>query len=157
MNLFVWGRKWNIPTAAINDLRLQMGIDPSQQVPSDMVTPTNEGMVQANERLLMARAGGLFWRNNVGAMQDENGRVVRFGLANESKQVNEKVKSSDLIGITPVAITPEMVGVTIGQFTAVETKEPGWKYTGTPREVAQKKFIELVVSKGGSARFSNGT
>lgn len=157
INLYTWARKWNIPTEAVNDLRIQMGIDPSQR--NDLVTdkpPTDEGGVGARLRLNVAKAGGLLWRNNVGAMQDADGRVVRFGLANESKKVNEKVKSSDYIGVIPVTIRPEHVGITIGQFVAYETKKPGWKFSGSPRELAQQKFIQLVMSKGGYARFDNG-
>lgn len=155
VNLFVWARKWGIPEAAVNDLRLQMGIDPSQPNPDPHLNLQTETGLQAAYRLQFARTGGLLWRNNVGAMQDENGRVIRYGLANESKEINRKVKSSDLIGMHPVLITPEMVGSTIGQFVAIETKKPGWKYTGTEREVAQKKFIELVLSRGGWGQFVN--
>ena len=154
MNLYKWATKWGIDPRAIADLRLQMGLDPSPQENwTDVMT---EAGVSQRERLAAAREGGVLWRNNVGAMQDDSGRVVRYGLANESKAVNQKVKSSDLIGITPRVIEPYMIGQIIGQFTARETKRPGWTFTGNDHELAQMKFIQLVVSMGGDARFSTG-
>jgi len=107
-------------------------------------------------RLAYAHAGAVLWRNNVGVFVDERGIPIRFGLANESKQMNQNIKSSDLIGIQPVLITQEMVGTIIGQFVAREVKTDGWEYTGTPREQAQLRFIELVISKGGDACFTTG-
>ena len=56
------------------------------------------------------------------------------------------VGSSDLIGITEVIITPEMVGQKIGRFTAFEVKTDSGK---TSKE--QKVFIDFVKSKGGIA------
>jgi hypothetical protein len=56
----------------------------------------------------------------------------------------------------PVKITQDMVGLTIGQFLAIETKKPGWKFMRTDREIAQRRFLELVTSKGGRAFFTNG-
>jgi len=71
--------------------------------------------------------------------------MVRYGLGNDSAQVNAKLKSSDLIGITPVG--------GVGVFTSYEIKKPGWRYAGTPREVAQLRWLELVVSLGGIGKF----
>ena len=152
MNLFAWARKWGVSDAAVLDLRTQMGIDPtSPQTPVN--TWESEADVQKKTRLVNAVAGNTLWRNNVGAMQDANGRTVRFGLANESAQMNKQVKSADLIGIKPVIVTGEMVGTTHGLFVAIETKAPGWVYSGGPRETAQRKFLELVAARGGIARF----
>jgi hypothetical protein len=109
----------------------------------------SESAVSKKIRLIAARRGWLLWRNNCGAFKDDRGVWIRYGLANESKAMNSNIKSSDLIGIKPTTITPEMVGATIGVFVAIETKAPGWKFKGTEREVAQKKFIDLVNSKGG--------
>jgi len=99
--------------------------------------------------------GCILLRNNSGALKDETGRVVRYGLGNTSKTVNKDFKSSDLIGITPIVVTQEMVGMTLGVFTAVEVKGESWKYKGDTRESGQNNFIQWVKSKGGIAGFSN--
>lgn len=113
-----------------------------------------ESAVQSQTRLEMARAGALVWRNNVGACEDKSGRIIRYGLCNDSAQMNRSLASSDLIGITPVTITPEMVGRTIGVFTAVECKKSDWHLTpGDARAQAQLRYIELVRSVGGIGGF----
>jgi hypothetical protein len=96
-------------------------------------------------------------RNNSGSLIDKDGRPVRFGLGNISKQHNDKIKSSDLIGITEVVITQEMVGKTLGVFTAFECKEEAWKSNKKldARETAQLAFINFVKAKGGIASFVN--
>lgn len=96
-------------------------------------------------RLEASRYGYHLWRNNSGAGYMKDGRFIRWGLANDSPQVNAIVKSSDLIGVGPR-----------GQFVAREVKRGDWKYTGTPRERAQKAFIDLVNAKGGDAQFVTG-
>ena len=106
-------------------------------------------------RLDAAQRGVDLWRNNVGAFMDDRGIPVRYGLANDSSIVNKHCKSSDLIGITPVLITPDMVGTVVGVFTAVETKRPGWKFSlSDARAVAQKKFHDIVLKAGGYAGFA---
>lgn len=153
MNLFTWARDWGISREAINDLMHRMAVSVDYTPTTDL---TSEAGASKQVRLTFAQGGGMLWRNNVGAMQDDSGRVVRYGLANESKQMNQNIKSSDLIGITPILIEQYHVGTTIGQFVAREIKKPGWRFKGTPREKAQLKFINLVLSKGGDARFSTG-
>ena len=106
-------------------------------------------------RLEAGRKNIRLWRNNVGAGYMKDGSFIRFGLANESKQMNQLIKSSDLIGIRPVLITQEMVGLTIGQFVAREIKKSDWKYTATEREQAQLRWINLINSLGGDACFTN--
>ena len=153
-NLFTWAKKWGIPEEAAIDLRDQMGVG-LLPLNSDSTATTEEG-VSKRVRLTEAAKGNLLWRNNVGAMQDDRGRVIRYGLANDSKAMNQRIKSSDLIGITPVTVTDDMVGNTVGVFTAIEVKKPGWVYVGSDREIAQRRFIELVMSRGGIAHFTNG-
>ena|SRR3990167_10638672 len=99
--------------------------------------------------------GCILWRNNVGCLIDRNGRPIRYGLNNTSKKANDEYKSSDLIGIRKVTITPEMVGKTIGVFVAREVKRQGWKYKGSEAEKAQKRYIDLVTEMGGDACFAN--
>lgn len=96
-------------------------------------------------------------RNNCGACEDITGRIIRYGLGNVSKQHQDQIASSDLIGITKIIITPDMVGETIGVFTAVEVKKESWKKNKklTKREKAQKAFIDWVKSLGGFAGFAN--
>jgi hypothetical protein len=108
-----------------------------------------------NELKLEAGTKGIrLWRNNVGAVHTADGTFIRFGLANESSQMNHAIKSSDLIGIKEVLITQDMVGKTIGQFVCREVKKPGWKYTGTDREMAQLAFIQLINMLGGDGAFA---
>jgi hypothetical protein len=87
---------------------------------------------------------------------DLDGRMIRFGLANDSPALSKQIKSSDLIGITPYTITAADIGRLIGIFTSIEVKPPGWVYKGTPREVAQLAWINLILSMGGRARFATG-
>lgn len=151
MNLNQWALKWGVSYEALEDLRKQFGM-----INTDPVAPVrgnNEAAVQARVRLEASHKGARLWRNNVGAIKDERGVPVRYGLANDSKQMNDIIKSSDLIGLRPILITPQHVGQTIGQFVAREVKGPTWRYTGTKREQAQRKFLELVVSLGGDACF----
>ena len=112
----------------------------------------SEAAIQQLIRLEAARRGGRVWRNNSGAAADESGRVIRYGLGNDSKKVNEVMKSSDLIGVTPVECP---CGRKYGVFTAYEVKEPGWKLRPSDkRGQAQLNFIKLVAGLGGYARFA---
>ena len=117
----------------------------------------NEATALSQVRLELARRQWPAWRNNVGVLMDAKGRPVRYGLANDSKQVNSMVKSGDLIGVRPVVITPDMVGQTIGQFASWEIKRPGWKYNPHDQhEVAQLRWQQIVVAAGGYALFTTG-
>lgn len=151
-----WALRWAIPNDALRDLRARLGELDTLPVRPD-VSPLSEAAVQANVRLEASRLGIGLWRNNVGAYQDpETGGWVRYGLANDSKALNGVVKSGDLIGVKPVLITQAEVGKLIGQFVSYEVKHSQWRYTGTPREVAQSNWAKRVVTLGGDARFVNG-
>jgi hypothetical protein len=115
----------------------------------------SEHAVQQRVRLEAARNGIHLWRNNVGACLDQSGRMIRYGLANESAQMNAYIKSSDLIGVRPTLVTQEMVGMIVGIMVAAECKPEGWKQrAGDERAAAQAKFHEIVRAVGGIAGFT---
>lgn len=127
------------------------------------VLGTSEASAQQKVRFDVAKQGGFSFRNNNGATPykckhcGEKQRPVRYGLANESPQMNKKIKSSDLILIIPRRITPDMVGLTIGQFGSVEAKNKKWQFKNDEHESAQAAWLTLVKSLGGFARFSTGS
>jgi len=126
-----------------------------------MTTP--ESKASDVVRIEACQRGSRIFRNNNGACKDPNsGRLIRYGLANESKKLNSVFKSGDFIGVTPVVITQDMVGSTIGVFTNIEVKAEGKvpaaitasKREGS-REWAQLKFINLIKKLGGFAGFAS--
>ena len=151
-----WALRHNIQPKALAELRavfLAGEVLPELQA---LDSTQSEAAVQQQVRLSASHAGARLWRNNVGAFKDDKGNFVRYGLANESARMNQVIKSSDLIGIRPVTVTPDMVGSVIGQFTAREVKKGNWKWRGSGREVAQRKFMEIVNALGGDAKFTTG-
>lgn len=155
MIIYEWAQAHNIPLAAVHDLLRRFGAIEEDAMPAQLPGSSEEA-VQAQARLQLGRDGGRAWRNNVGALKDKTGRMVRYGLANDSKRLNDVLKSSDLIGIKPVVVTPAHVGTVIGQFWARECKSMGWRYSDTDHERAQLAFIQLINSLGGDAAFANG-
>lgn len=103
---------------------------------------TTETDVQNRIRIEGAKIGMWLLRNNSGALTDVNGRLVRFGLGNDSPATNKRIKSADLIGVWE------------GRAVAIECKRPRWHYTGRDREAAQMQFIELWRAHGGLACFA---
>lgn len=115
----------------------------------------DEGAVQNHVRLAAAQLGIELWRNNIGVLKDERGVPVRYGLANDSANLNRKIKSSDLIGITPILVTPDMVGQIVGIFTAVEVKESEWVFRPNDEHaLAQNNYCDIVRAAGGYAGFA---
>lgn len=114
----------------------------------DRGAPKSEEAVQAEVRLSAVKRGVQLWRNNVGVLVDATGRPVRYGLANDSKALNSKIKSGDLIGWRPVFITPEMVGKVLAQFVSIECKS---QKKHARIEKAQTAWAELVRKNGGLA------
>lgn len=116
---------------------------------------TSEMNLQQRLRVLASQHGTPLLRNNSGACRDETGRLIRYGLGNDSARLNAEFKSSDLIGIWPMVVTPQMVGSTIGVFFAVEVKAPGWKMRpGDKRAQAQANFGMWVTQHGGLFMFA---
>lgn len=155
MNLDAWAARWGIPAAALFDLRISMGVNALPKFAIDG-EPGSEQRQQSIVRLEAVTKGVWLTRNNVGALLDTRGVPVRYGLANESKQQNEVIKSADLIGIKPVLVGPHHVGQVIGQFVSREIKHEGWTYCGDKHEVAQLAWCNFVLSKGGDAAFCCG-
>lgn len=134
-----------------------------------LVGGKTEAYVQTKVRLEAAYKGKYLWRNNVGAgavadlktlcaeCRSRARRFIRWGLANDSKALNERMKSADLVGLTPRLITPDMVGSVIGQFTSRETKREDWHYSGTAEENAQLAWATLINSHGGDAKIVKAT
>jgi len=150
-NLTEWQARHGISEAAMLELADLM----------DLVTPAlpsastgkSEASAQQAIRLEAPKHGVRLLRNNVGACTDAEGNHWRFGLGNDSAAINKKIKFGDLIGPTPVTITPQMVGGRVGVFTMYECKKPGWTWKGTAHEWAQRRGIELILSLGGIAKF----
>jgi len=117
----------------------------------------NEAELQAMVQIEGAKFLVNLERNNNVAFMSQDGRMIRAGLGNISKKHSDTFKSSDLIGIKTMVVTPDMVGKTIGIFIAVECKDPTWNVNKKldARESAQKKYIDYVVSRGGIAGFVN--
>ena len=110
--------------------------------------------VQNTIRLEASKQGCRLFRNNVGGLYNKRGDFVRYGLGNDSAAVNKVLKSSDLIGITPVRIGIEHVGRVLGVFTSIEVKHTDWVYRLTPHELAQLAWINLIKDNGGFAGFA---
>lgn len=148
MQLLEWCYKWSIPTDALQDL--QNYILPIATEGTDSA-PRSEMELQQKLRLEASQKGCRLWRNNVGAAYTDGG-FVRYGLANDSAQVNKAIKSADLIGIRPIVVAKEHLGTTIGQFMSVEVKNGNWRYRNTEHEKAQLKWAELIITLGGYAK-----
>lgn len=123
-----------------------------------MTTP--EARATQEVRLAASSLGFRLFRNNNGACVDETGRLIRYGLGNESTRINKEFKFGDYIGIFPLTITPDMVGKTVGVFVNAEVKPAGHLESTLrkaekhgSREWAQQKANNLVKQFGGIAGF----
>jgi hypothetical protein len=146
-----WAARWKIPPAAFAELVACSIVEPD---PDALVGDKSEAFVQSRVRLEAARAipACFLWRNNVGASKLSNGSFVRWGLANDSRQLNQRLKSGDLIGLRSIIVSDDMVGTRIGQFVSRECKRENWKYSGTREENAQLAWATLIKSLGGDAQ-----
>jgi hypothetical protein len=156
MILSEWAKRHRINDEALQELKIIMGRFYSEVYPVSKINQKSEKVIQQYIRLKESQYGNRLWRNNNGATYDQTGRMIRYGLGNDSVSLNKKIKSSDLIGITPKIIQPRDIGSTWGIFTSIEVKKDGWRYIGTEQEKAQYAWIKLIISMGGIAKFSNG-
>jgi hypothetical protein len=168
MDVLSWQLKHGVSSAAMAELHgiLLAGLspdalypDPDERHPSE-AKARSEAYQQSLVRLEVAQQPALgVWltRNNVGGIKDQTGRVVRFGLGNESAAQNKVFKSSDLIGIRKRLILPQMVGSYIGQFVGREMKHEGWVFDPKDEhEIGQNNFNNFINSMGGDACFCTG-
>jgi hypothetical protein len=97
--------------------------------------------IQRLIQIAASESGTITFRNNCGAYKTEEGGYVRYGVGSPG--------GSDLIGITPVIVTPEMAGKTIGVFTAIEVKTPIGRISKD-----QQYFTSAINKAGGIAIFA---
>lgn len=151
-DLRTWALRHGISDHALADLAALLG----QAAGIGQEANASESRAQSEIRLAAPSLGMRLFRNNVGVLKNEDGRPVRYGLANDSAALNKRLKSSDLIGWRRLAIGPEHVGATVAQFVAIECKAPGWRYRGDDHEEAQQRFLALAAVDGAYARFATG-
>lgn len=148
-----WATRHHVGADALAELSAILGSGPNDAPEGDR----SESNVQSRVRLAAAAQAMRLWRNNVGVLRDDRGVPVRFGLANDSKPLNQRLKSHDLIGWRRLQITPAMVGSVVAQFTSLECKHELWKPGERPDdEAAQERWALLVNSEGGYSRFVTG-
>ena len=106
-----------------------------------------------------AQQGVRLWRQNVGALKDATGRILRYGLANDSAELNRQLKSSDLIGWRPLLVTPDMVGQVVAQFVSVEVKDDDWQFPRPTNKAeyarcdAQRRWLRMALADGAFGGF----
>ncbi len=153
--VYQWATRHGVTLQALHELQELFGMHGGHAIP-EKVTGTSEATVQSLVRLEASRKGVRLFRNNVGVLEDVRGVPVRYGLANDNKEVNKILKSSDLVGWRSVLITPPMVGLNIAQTVLRECKHVGWRYTGGEHEEAQLNWLQLGASDGADVAFATG-
>jgi hypothetical protein len=116
-----------------------------------------EKNVQNLVGLAVSQAGGRVFRINVGmGWQGQATKLANGDMLIKNARPFVSVVGangdaykgfSDFIGIVPVKITPDMVGMKLGVFAAIENK----KSEGGRVSPEQKQFLELIRSLGGFA------
>ncbi|ATW62274.1 hypothetical protein Psp6_00021 [Pseudomonas phage Psp6] len=148
--------EFGVPFAFVLEVERRYGLHGSPVTIAEDEVAHSESYAQSQVRLEAPKFGVMLTRNNVGACQDEYGNHIRYGLFNESKKQNKRIKSWDLVGYRKRLITQAMVGTIIGQFVGREIKHPGWVYTGDEHEQAQLRCTELALSYGCDVGFATG-
>ncbi len=129
-------------------MRVHVPLDPAAVAP----TPPHEGETKIMRRLRLfaqRRWNCRLFRNNVGLAWTGKAMVTALGvLIKRPYQIKFGlcVGSADVIGFTCVTVTPDMVGRTMAQFTAVEVKGKHGHLTDS-----QRAFIAMVLEHGGRA------
>jgi len=109
-----------------------------------------ETAIQRRIMLALSEAGCTVWRNEVGGMWvgrviHQDGQTVTLANA-QMIQAGLCTGSADLVGISPVVVTPEMVGETVGRFMGIEVKTEKGRAS-----VEQKNWTRHVLARGGVA------
>lgn len=157
-----WAYQFAIPFEALFELERRLGVAAAEinALRNTAEADAPHGSESRQQSLVMLEAAQKnisLMRNNVGALMDKRGIPVRYGLMNTSHDLNDVVKSGDLIGIEPKVITLDDVGTTIGRFLSVEMKHEGWVYNpNDAHEVAQYRWAKYVIRYGGRAIFATG-
>jgi len=151
-NIYEWAGRHGVSIDAVIDLLDIM--DPTRTHVAGSAPHGSEAAVQAALRIEAAKRGCVLWRNNNGAATDATGRMIRYGLGNDSAKISKVFKSPDLVGIRPQVVTQSDVGTVIGRYFEVEVKAPGWKAPKNDRERAQGAHLSYVTAMGGIAMFA---
>lgn len=152
-----WARRHAVGPQAMFELYELMGFTP--EVP-EVCKGKDESYVQSFLRLQGPPLGYNLARNNRGALPNEKGVPIRFGLWNDTAALDKVCKSGDLIGYQSGWFrdyeTAEPVKVAV--FSMVECKRATWRgfNPDDPREAAQQRCISMVLTAGGIATFSTG-
>lgn len=109
-----------------------------------------ESDIQRLVQLAASGRGWTTWRNNTGQAWAGDAQHLADGsvLIRNPRPLHAGLckGSSDLIGLRPAIIAPEMVGATVAQFVAIEIKTARGRVSPE-----QQQFLEFVRSKGGLA------
>jgi hypothetical protein len=97
----------------------------------------SEQELQQRIRLELGRGPVRLWRNNVGALRDQRGRLVSYGLC---------PGSSDLIGLRRLRVAPQHLGQELAVFCALEIKSQRGRPTAE-----QQRFLAQVGAMGSLA------
>ncbi len=156
MNLHQWALKWHLPPEVLRDLQVTLGLYTPPMTVDDPGHGKSEAWGLSVVKLEASQKNVRLFRNNSGALQDKGGRLVRFGLGNDSEAFNRVFKSPDLLGWRPELITQQHVGSVVARTVMREGKEPGWQYTGDEHEAAQLACLNMCNADGGDACFVTG-
>lgn len=106
-----------------------------------------EGNLIKSVQLRLTKCGAKLFRNNTGTgWVGKKERIPGGIIIRDPRPLKAGLfkGSSDLIGWTPVRITPEMVGKTVAVFTAIEVKTKNTRLTKP-----QAQFIRRLLLDGG--------